>query len=205
VDAAVLLGGLRLAGGVAVKKPDESETKKSGEEALLQFLGIGEDELDTKYQEIRRKLIHFFVYRGSSDFEELADRTIFEVVKDCGKVADSYVGDPMLWIWGVARNILRGSNEKRPPSPPMPEPDPPEEKEARDECLRRCMEEKLAEVDRALIVQYYQGDRGEKIANRKRLALLLNTTENGLRLKAHRVRNTLRKCVSMCLKSKGFM
>jgi len=190
---------------VAVKKPDASDTKRSGEEALLQFLGIPEDELEKKYKEIRRRLIHFFVYRGSSDFEELADRTIFEVVKDCERVADSYVGDPMLWIYGVARNILRGSAEKQPPSPSMPDPDSPEEKEARDDCLRRCMEEKLAEVDRALIVQYYQGDRGGKIENRKRLALLLDTTENGLRLKAHRIRNRLRNCVSMCLKTKGYM
>lgn len=188
-----------------MKKPDESDTKGSGEEALLQFLGIPEDELEKKYQEIRRKLIHFFVYRGSSDFEELADRTIFEVVKDCERVADSYVGDPMLWIYGVARNILRGSAERQPPQSPMPDPDPPEEKDARDDCLRRCMEDRLKDVDRALIMQYYQGVRSAKIENRKRLALLLNTTENGLRLRAHRIRNTLRNCVSMCLKTKGFM
>ena len=125
MESSVLLGGFRPAGRVAVKKPDESDTKRSGEEALLQFLGISEDELEKKYQEIRRKLIHFFVYRGSRDFEELADRTIFEVVKDCERVADSYVGDPMLWIYGVARNILHGSAEKQPPSSPMPDPDPP--------------------------------------------------------------------------------
>jgi DNA-directed RNA polymerase specialized sigma24 family protein len=190
---------------VVVKTPDESEPTKSSEEVLLEFLGTTEDEFDHEYQEIRRKLIHFFVYRGCSNFEELADRSIFEVVKDCGRVADSYVGDPMLWIYGVARNILRGSAEKPPETQPMPEPDPPEEKEARDGCLRRCMEDRLKEFERVLIMEYYQGERGKKIENRKRLAVLLNTTENGLRLQAHRIRNKLRSCVSMCLKTRGFM
>lgn len=185
--------------------PDESDPTLSGDHVLLRFLGTTKDELDDKYLEIRRKLIHFFVYRGCSDYEELADRTIFEVVKDCGRVADSYVGDPLLWIYGVARNVLRGSSERPPETFKKPEPDPPEEKEARDNCLRRCMEERLAEVDRALIMQYYQGERGTKIERRKHLAVLLNTTENGLRLRAHRIRNKLRDCVSLCLRVKGFM
>jgi DNA-directed RNA polymerase specialized sigma24 family protein len=189
---------------VAVNKPDGSDAT-DGKESLLEFLGATEAELDEKYKEIRRKLIHFFVYRGCSDFEELADRTIFEVVKDCGRVADSYVGDPMLWIYGVARNILRASGERPPPSRPMPEPDPPEVKEARDDCLRLCMEEKLSDADRELIIQYYRGERAKKIERRKRLAALLDTTENGLRLRVHRIRNKLRECVSMCLKIKGYM
>jgi DNA-directed RNA polymerase specialized sigma24 family protein len=190
---------------VVVKTPDESDTTRGGEQQLLKFLGTTEAGFQEKYKEIHRKLIHFFVYRGCSDFEELADRTIFEVVKDCGRVADSYVGDPMLWIYGVARNILRGSVEKLPIGGPMPEPEPPEVKEARDECLRLCMDRTLRRDERALIVQYYQGERGEKIENRKRLAQLLNTTDNGLRLRAHHIRNRLRNCVGVCLKSRELM
>ena len=188
-----------------MKTPDESDATRGGEQALLEFLGTTESDLDHEYQRIRRKLVHFFVYRGCSDFEELADKTIFEVVKDCGKVAGSYVGDPMLWIYGVAKNVLRASRRTPPTMPLMPDPDPPEEKEARDGCLRRCMEDRLDAPDREMIVQYYRGEKRKKIENRKRLALLLNTTENGLRLKAHRIRNGLRDCVSLCLKTKGFM
>jgi DNA-directed RNA polymerase specialized sigma24 family protein len=190
---------------VAVKKPDEFDTTRSGEEALLRFLGVSADELDQKYQEIRRRLVHFFVYRGRSDFEELADRTIFEVVKDCERVADSYVGEPMLWFYGVARNILRGSVEKPLPPTIMPEPDPPEAKEARDECLRHCLMHTLDEDERALIIQYYVGEKGKKIENRKRLADLLKTSPNGLRLRVHRIRNMLRDCLTRCLTAKGFL
>lgn len=188
-----------------MKTPDETDTTRGGEQQLLEFLGTTEADLQKTYEEIRGKLIHFFVYRGCSDFEELADRTVFEVVKDCGRVADSYVGDPMLWIYGVARNILRGSAERRSTSGPMPEPDPPEVKEARDECLHVCMKHTLRRDERALILQYYQGERGRKIENRKRLALLLNTTDNGLRLRAHHIRNRLRTCVGKCLNDKGLM
>lgn len=205
MDAAVLLGGVRPAGGVAVKTPDESGPTRSGDEALLRFLGTTEGEFQEKYREIRRKLIHFFVYRGCSDFEELADRTVFEVVKDCGRVADSYVGDPMLWIYGVARNILRGSAEKPQTPGPMLEPDSPEVKEARHDCLHLCMEHTLKKHERALIVQYYQGNGGRKIENRKRLALLLKTTDNGLRLRTHHIRNRLRDCVGTCLKNKELL
>jgi DNA-directed RNA polymerase specialized sigma24 family protein len=188
-----------------MKKPDESDTTRGGEEALLRFLGISADELDEKYLEIRRKLVHFFVYRGRSDFEELADRTIFEVVKDCERVVDSYVGEPMLWVYGVARNILRGTSEK--PLPPliMPEPDPAEVKQARDECLHHCLLHTLEDEERALIIQYYEGEKGRKIDNRKRLADLLRTTPNGLRLRVHRIRNVLRECLTRCLTANGFM
>ena len=190
---------------MVVTKPDETGSTKSSEEALLRFLGIPREQLEEKYQEIRRRLVHFFVYRGCSDFDELADSTIYEVVKDCGKVADSYVGEPMLWIYGVARNVLRASVRTATPAPPMPDPDPPDEKEARDECLRRCMEQRLGELDRALIVEYYQGEKSEKIEQRKRLSVFLNTSENGLRLRAHRIRNRVRECVTACLNSKGYI
>jgi DNA-directed RNA polymerase specialized sigma24 family protein len=190
---------------VVVKTPDESGSPVRNEEVLLEFLGTTEGEFEKVYGEIRRKLVHFFVYRGRSDFDELADRTIFEVLKDCRRVADSYVGDPLLWIYGVARNVLRESSKTPPATLPMPEPSPPEEKEARDECLRGCMEDRLEDADRAFIMQYYFGEKAEKIEHRKRLAVLLEKTENGLRIKAHRIRNKLRDCVSMCLTVKGFM
>jgi len=69
-------------------------------------------------------------------------------------------------------------------------------------CLEQCMDH-LRPSSRALVIQYYQGEKGIKIQLRKQMATHLKTELPQLRLKAHRIRMTLKECITDCLKQKA--
>lgn len=169
---------------------------------FLTWLNPDPEQAGEKYEDIRRKLIRFFTCRGCGvDSDELADETIVRVVKKIQKLADFYVGDPLPYFLGVARNVFREWLERqlkirslRPP----PHDDSPEEKEQLDLCLQRCMKG-LTKENQDLILKYYTGDKQEKIDNRKQLAEKMGIAPNALRIRAHRIRTDLRRCVENCL------
>ncbi|HEX7296402.1 MAG TPA: sigma-70 family RNA polymerase sigma factor, partial [Pyrinomonadaceae bacterium] len=76
-----------------------------------------------------------------------------------------------------------------------PEPLPPD---ARLECLDRCLES-LPTESRTLIIDYYQEERRVKIELRQELADRLQIPLNALRIRAHRIRVGLEKCITNCL------
>jgi len=69
------------------------------------------------------------------------------------------------------------------PEPQSPPHEPAEEAEGRTECLRRCLGQLSAE-NRELILAYYQGDKGDKIRNRKGLTQLFGLRSSTLRMRA---------------------
>jgi len=70
--------------------------------------------------------------------------------------------------------------------------------EERVVCLRGCLET-LSNENRELILEYYQGEKREKIQNRKRLMERLGIPVNTLRMRALRLRERLQGCVEECL------
>jgi hypothetical protein len=50
-----------------------------------------------------------------------------------------------------------------------------------------------------LIIEYYQGERGTKIKNRKGLVERLGIPVNTLRMRALRLRERIRACVEDCV------
>jgi len=52
-----------------------------------------------------------------------------------------------------------------------------------------------------LIIEYYQGEKGAKIQNRKRLTERFGVPVNTLRMRALRLREKLQGCVEDCLRS----
>lgn len=73
--------------------------------------------------------------------------------------------------------------------------DDPEQRLA---CLRRCLSE-LSPETRNLILHYYQGDKGDKIKNRKGLTEFLGIPPSTLRMRALRVRERLQLCAESCM------
>ena len=69
-------------------------------------------------------------------------------------------------------------------------------------CLDRCLDE-LQLDDRTLVLDYYAGERAEKIANRRRLAAGLGVSDNALRSRVQRLRERLEVCVRECLAHAG--
>jgi RNA polymerase sigma factor (sigma-70 family) len=152
-----------------------------------------------KYEDIRRRLIKIFACRGCPEAEDLTDETINRVIRKVQEIIDSYVGDPALYFYGVARNVHLEYVRKNTPVLPLPPADPPEEHEREHECLEACLDQ-LSDENRWLVLEYYKDKKRAKIDHRKELADQLGIAPNALRIRMHRIRVSLQACVAGCLK-----
>lgn len=152
------------------------------------------------YEDIRRKLIRLFRWRGSTTPEDLVDRT-FERVGKRLPDSSSYVGDPSHYVCAVGRLIfLESLREKPPQSATAFVPNEPNVQAL--DCLDACMSRMLSRLERELILEYYRDDKRTKIDRRERIAKQLGTSVNSLRIRTCRIRTRLRKCVLECMKLK---
>jgi len=173
---------------------------------LLLNLGRGDRESGSeKYLEIRSNLMRFFEWRGCAFPEDHADETINRLAR---KVADGEeILNPSGYAMGIARllllEIFKSQQREQSALTEMgnaseaytPGSDGGED---RVTCLRSCLQT-LSTDNRELILQYYQGEKSEKIQNRKRLMERLRIPVNTLRMRALRLRERLQGCVEECL------
>jgi len=173
---------------------------------LLAWLDRDRDCAGEKYESIRYKLIKFFERRDCPAPEDLADE-VFDRV--CGKIdAGTLIRTPdhFLYFYGVAVRVLHEYREKPQPLPftrgdgPVGVPPMDTVSERRARCLDRCLA-RLPVSSRTTIEQYYQGDRGEKIRNRKALAQRLGVSQQALRAQTLRIREKLERCVRGCMEA----
>jgi DNA-directed RNA polymerase specialized sigma24 family protein len=158
------------------------------------------------YEQLRRKLIRIFEWRGSATPEELADETLNRLARKIeeGEVIrnlSGYAGGVARLVWleslkeqereRIALEDLSGSSQyaARTDSP-------------RVECFESCLES-LPVESRALILDYYREEKSAKIELRKQLAEKLGMPLNALRIRAHRIRIQLETCVNDCLDKYG--
>jgi DNA-directed RNA polymerase specialized sigma24 family protein len=169
-------------------------------EALLTWLAPNREIAGQKYEVIRTGLVKIFVSKGFSDAEDLADEVINRVVDRLPDIRNDYVGEPAYYFRGVARNIIHEAHRRKEITTDV---FPISVSEVDDvsseaECLRKCLN--LISVEQCdLALEYYLYDGSSKIAHRKRLAEELGITVRALRVRAHRIRVTLQKCVLKCL------
>jgi len=173
---------------------------------LLDCLSPDREEAGTRYELLRRKLVRFFECRHAEPADEYADETFNRVARriEEGQIVDN-VG---AYALGVARLLcleltklpaakaLQLDDTQPPASAPTP-PGPPND-EPRFDCFDACLES-LSNDNRTLIMDYYQEERRAKIELRQKLADKLGIPLNALRIRAHRIRNGLRKCLDECL------
>ena len=173
---------------------------------FLTWLDSDREKAGEKYLAIQAKLTRYLMCRGCGvDAEQLADEAIARVTRKVPEIADTYVGERLPYFLGVARNVyseylkrlivIRGAE-------PPPTPDSCDEKELLDHCLQQCLRE-LTHENRDLILRYYTGDKHDKIVERKKLADELVIAANALRIRAHRIRTDLRRCVEKCVVEKS--
>lgn len=169
---------------------------------FLAWLDSDRERAGAKYEDIRRRLIKIFTVRGCQVGEDLADETINRVIKKTPEIADTYIGDPTSYFYGVARRVHL--EHVRKPAPPLPQPkaDSPEDKERQDRCLDLCMIV-LSSENRSLVLEYYNQDRPVTILHRKTLAEQLGISGTALRLRVHRIRAALQTCVETCLQQEA--
>lgn len=171
---------------------------------LLLVLGGDRDSGSQKYLEIRTNLTRFFEWRGCSFPEDHADETINRVAK---KVAEGEeILNPAGYVMGVARllllEIIKGRQREQSALAEIGNSSEvyvdSDDGESRLICLRKCLQS-LSSDNRDLILQYYQGEKGEKIRNRKKLIDQLGIPVNTLRMRALRLRERLQACVEECV------
>ncbi|HKY29046.1 MAG TPA: hypothetical protein VJM12_13990 [Pyrinomonadaceae bacterium] len=168
------------------------EPTRESFEKLLLWLEADPEKAGEKYEKIRLRIIRIFACQECCDAEDLADQTINVVTSKIDWLSEHYEGEPALYFYGVAKNIQREQlKRKRRPPPPPPDPTPNDEVcSFLDDCL-----DELTAADRELILQYHEGQKREKINNRKNMAAIRQISLNALRLKAYHIHSRLKECV----------
>ena len=179
------------------------ELNQESFESLLRWLNSDREQAGKRYEDIRGRLIKIFSARGCAEPDLLADETINRVAKRVEEISQTYEGDPALYFYGVANKIhMEQLRKQRPieiPPPPVPALDDYEEEYV---CLESCIGH-LPARSRDLVLQYYEHEQQDKIAQHQHLADRLGIGLNALRIRAHRARQVLRKCIIKCLEKKS--
>ena len=178
-------------------------TQDAFDKLLIAFGGDRESGSE-KYLEIRGNLTRFFEWRGCPFPEDHADETMNRVAKKVDQGEE--ILNPAGYAMGVARmlllEIVKGRQREQSALTEIGRES--EAYEAEDDgegrlvCLRNCLQT-LSPDNRDLILQYYQGEKSEKIQNRKKLMERLGVPVNTLRMRALRVRERLQGCVEECM------
>lgn len=184
--------------------PERWKLTQESFDRMLLALDSDRESAAEKYLTIRSNLTRFFEWRGCSFPEDHADETFNRVAKKI--VEGEEIQNPAGYAMGVARllllEIIRGRqreqsalNELGTASEAYTASD---DREQRLTCLSSCLES-LSSDNRELILQYYQGERSDKIRSRKNLTEQLGIPVNALRMRALRLRERLQVCVEDCL------
>ena len=160
-----------------------------------------------KYEALRRKLVKVLGWWGSECPEDHADETINRVTRKI--LSGEEIVDINKYFVGVARFVYSEHVKERvrhhealAALARRPAPEAPGHTEARFECYERCLQN-LPEASRDLVLKYYQQTGGSKTDARQELAQRMGIQLNLLRIRAFRIRNTLKECVRDCLRRKS--
>lgn len=175
-------------------------------DALLDWLDSNRDVAAHVFEETRQSLVRLFVWRKCTDPEKLADLAMDRVAAKLPGLRETYQGDPVLYFHGVARRLVFEDRRKARLEVELPlvergssiEVEDMSAAELRFKCLDQCLE-KLSEQNRELILQYYSEEKRAKIDFRLQLAAKTGIDVENLRVKMHRIRASLHKCIESCL------
>lgn len=174
---------------------------------LLKSLSADQEEAVDRYLGLRRKIVRFFEVRGVWQSEIATDTVIDRLTK---KLGDGHEFDCISsYSLGIARMValeISRSPENRSTDtmPELESIDPGhgllDTREQQLNCLDKCLDA-LPTATRTLILEYYQGEKNEKIKTRRRIAEELGIPPNALRNRAVRIRGRLERCVIECFEN----
>jgi DNA-directed RNA polymerase specialized sigma24 family protein len=176
-------------------------------DGLLASFGADRDIAANQYLGIRRDLVRLFEWRGCSAPDEYAD----EAMNRCARriAQGEQIRDLKTYSIGVARMLVREmARDRYRRERPLDEALEPfntpcasdDDRQDRVEAFRQSLAE-LSEDDRFLILNYYEGDKSQKIENRKMLSALFGIGASTLRMRALRIRERLQRCTESHLQN----
>jgi len=189
----------------AVARITRRELTQQAFDKLLAHLCEEREKAGERYQELRGRLVRFFEWQDCPSPEDHADEAINRVAHKIDQ--GEQIRDLSSYSFGVARMLLleirKGQEKERQVLGRLPKihattSDDEGALESELECLRQCMQS-LSPDESELLMQYYQGEKGAKIENRRGLAGRLRVPLNTLRMRALRLRQKLEACVAKCL------
>jgi DNA-directed RNA polymerase specialized sigma24 family protein len=166
---------------------------------FLATLGEEPEAAGQRYELLRRRLILFFAARHCQSNEDLADITLD---RTASRIAAGLILDVSLesFTLGIARNVAREQWKKpahstldwdRFHASKLPTPHPA------SECLELCLRQ-LPTGSRITVERFYSEQGATKIQARQSLAAQLGIDANALRVRMHRIRQKLEKCILEC-------
>ena len=171
---------------------------KEAFDKLLRWLDPDLDKAAKRYQALHLRIIRIFASKGCYDPEELADQSFNVAALKIDWLLKNYVGDPALYIFGIAKKIFLEPKPKPIPDPP-PSPDPVE-LERRSNCLDQCLDQLTTFDERRFLIRYHANDKQERIWTRRQLAEELGLSMNALRIRVCHIHARLRPCIQECLR-----
>ena len=174
------------------------ELSQEAFDALLAWLDSDRDQAALKYERIRASLIKIFTGRGCVEPEDLADETINRVTSKLKEIEKEFHGDPALYFYRVANYVFMEHLRKKLPQALPPPTNDPDQIELEYSCLERCIE-RLSKENRDLLLRYHGAEGRTDTDHRRALAEELGIGPNALRIRAYRIRMTLKECVEKCI------
>ena len=189
--------------------PKDNVLTQNDYDALLQWFSPNREEAGAKYEEIRNGLIRYFIFKGCSETESLADETINRVAKKLSSLKTDNNFKHITYFYGFASKIYLESRNKPENNTTEFEPgqhsklvaEVDDEKENRHQCLDSCLA-KLSPEDSELAIEYFSREKSAKFEHRRKLAEKLNINVGTMHVRIYRLKDTLRNCVENCLKKK---
>jgi DNA-directed RNA polymerase specialized sigma24 family protein len=167
-------------------------------DALLIWLDPDREQAALKYEKIRGGLIKIFTGRACIEPEDLADETINRVARKLKEIEKDFTGDRARYFFGVANKVHLEHIRRKLPQAMPPSPSDPDRIELEYNCLERCIE-RLTKNNRDLLLRYHGAEGGAETELRRELAYELGIATNALRIRVHRIRQTLKECVQKCI------
>ena len=173
---------------------------------ILAWLNPDRDVAANIYLQLRHDLTKIFTWNRCTDPDGLTDEVFDRVARKVHNVRQNFEGDPKLYFYGVARNLIKESPKRIKKQlslerTDLPAPEATVEDESAtmlEDCLHSCLQS-LSAQKRELILAYYAKEKQAKIDHRTELARQMGISVETLRVRVHRIRGTLEKCIEHCL------
>lgn len=186
------------------KASDDPEMSRESLERLLETLDRDPDVAAQRYKRVRRRLERLFEWRGARFPEDLADETLTRVARKLDQGVVIEADDPYPYFCGVAhrlfKEILREERQERRFRDPASWPRPPAAGDEPDDERMSVLQECLARLRpdaRELLLEYNEGEGRLRIESRQAMASRLGIPMNALRIRIHRIRMRLERCVKL--------
>jgi len=179
-------------------------------ERLLGVLDTDRERAAERYEDIRRRLLRFFRWRGCPAPEQLSDETFDRVARRLAEGVALQAPDPYSYVHGVALRVAHEHWRRTPRETELDEvtarrealarqaePEDADETGPRLQCLTTCLD-RLPPAQRRMFETYHAGQGGARIRARQVLADELGIPINALRIRVFRLRAGLFDCITEC-------